>query len=85
MIDCICCNPSALTLSYDSYILPHVFSLPPQLIFSLSTAREWKCEHNGFHYPSFYDFVVNYFEDVEDDTALENANELLDWWTWCVF
>ena len=61
------------------------FLSPPQLIFSLSTAREWKREHNGFHYPSFYDFVVDYFEDVEDDTVLENTNELLDWWTRCVF
>jgi len=53
---------------------------PPQLIFSLSTAREWKREHNGFYYPLFYDFIVDFFEDIEDDRAQKNVDELLDWW-----
>jgi hypothetical protein len=55
-------------------------SFPPKLIFSLSTAREWKHEHNGFYYPSFYDFVVDFFEDAEDNTAQKNADDVLDWW-----
>jgi hypothetical protein len=60
-------------------IPPHV-PPPPQLVFSLGTAREWKREHNGFHYPSFYDFIVDFFEDVEDDTAKKNAADVLAWW-----
>ena len=52
----------------------------PQLIFSLSTAQEWKREHNGFHYPIFYNFIVYFFEDIEDDAGQKNADELLDWW-----
>jgi hypothetical protein len=52
----------------------------PQLIFSLSTAQEWKREHNGFHYPIFYNFIVDFFEDIEDDAGQKNADELLDWW-----
>ena len=54
--------------------------LGPKLIFSLSTAREWKREHNGFYYPAFYDFIVDFFEDIEDNAAQENADDLLDWW-----
>jgi len=54
--------------------------LPPQLIFSLSMAQEWKHEHNGFHYPLFYDFIIDFFEDIEDNTAQKNVDELLDWW-----
>jgi hypothetical protein len=53
---------------------------PPQLIFSLGTAREWKHKHNRFHYPSFYDFIVNFFEDIEDSTAKENTADVLAWW-----
>ena len=52
----------------------------PQFIFSLSTAQEWKCEHNSFHYPIFYNFIVNFFEDIEDDAGQKNTDELLDWW-----
>jgi hypothetical protein len=52
----------------------------PQLIFSLSTAQEWKREHNGFHYPTFYNFIIDFFEDIEDDAAQKNVDQLLDWW-----
>jgi len=69
-----------LTYSYLFWLLPHVHPPPPKLIFSLSTAREWKRKHNGFYYPSFYDFVVDFFEDAEDDTAQKNADDVLDWW-----
>jgi len=41
-------------------------------------------EHAGFHYPSFYNFIVDYFEDVEfgdDDTAdSESVDKLIKWW-----
>jgi len=52
----------------------------PQLIFSLSTAQEWKRYHNSFHYLSFYNFLVDFFEDIEDNAAQVDVNELLDWW-----
>ena len=60
--------------------------LLPQLIFSLSTAQEWKCEHNGFHYPIFYNFIIDFFKDVdlEDVATQENIDDLLDWWNWYV-
>jgi len=56
----------------------------PQLIFSLSTAQEWKCKYNSFHYLIFYNFIVNFFKDIEDDAGQKNANELLDWQNWYV-
>ena len=58
--------------------------LGPKLIFSLSTVREWKHEHNGFYYPAFYDFIVDFFEDIRDDMAQENVDDLLDWWNWYI-
>ncbi len=31
----------------------------------------------GFHYCSFYNFLVDYFEDIEDSFAKETNRELL--------
>jgi hypothetical protein len=51
-----------------------------KLVFSLNSAREWKPEHAGFHYPSFYNFIVDFFEDTDDEDSKKAANELLQWW-----
>lgn len=51
-----------------------------QLVFSLNTSRDWRHEHAGFHYPSFYNFIVDYFEDVDDDLSKKANAELLCWW-----
>jgi len=56
-----------------------------KLVFSLNSAREWKQEHDGFHYPSFYNFIVDFFEDVDDETTNASVNELFEWWNWYVF
>ena len=55
-------------------IFQHFF---PQLVFSLNSAPLWRPEHAGFHYPSFYYFIVNFFENDPDDKSLGN---LLQWW-----
>ena len=51
------------------------------LIFSTNSAKEWTQEHGGSHYPSFYYFLVDYFEDHDTDnkvtTASVNLNDLL--------
>ena len=71
-----------ILIFFSSFLM---FTLPPpKLIFSLSTAREWKHKHNGFYYPSFYDFIVDFFEDAEDNTVQKNADDVLDWWNWYV-
>jgi hypothetical protein len=52
----------------------------PQLIFALGSAQEWKQEHAGFHYPKFYNFIVDYLEDPADETSQRDVNEPLKWW-----
>ena len=54
----------------------------PKLVFALNSTRDWRMEHASFHYPSFYNFIVNYFEDVEsdDEETAERVDELLKWW-----
>jgi hypothetical protein len=46
----------------------------------MNSARDWKQEHANFHYPSFYNFIVDYFEDAEDGDSTTTINELLQWW-----
>jgi len=56
-----------------------------QLVFSLNSARDWKTEHAGFHYPSFYNFIVDFFEDADNDDSTNAVNELLQWWNIKIF
>jgi hypothetical protein len=51
-----------------------------KLVFALGSAREWKREHAGFHYPSFYNFIVDYLENPQDEASQRDINELLKWW-----
>jgi hypothetical protein len=51
-----------------------------KLVFALGSAREWKREHAGFHYPRFYNFIVDYLENPKDETSQRDVNELLKWW-----
>jgi hypothetical protein len=46
----------------------------------MNSARDWKQEHAGFHYPSFYNFIVDFFEDAEDNISTSAVNKLLQWW-----
>ena len=59
-------------------------------MFALSSAQEWKKEHAGIHYPSFYNFIVDFFENPDSDSGYEDSEqcqqnhdfgvELLRWW-----
>ena len=63
-----------------------VWCFPPKLIFLLNSARDWKQEHAGFHYPSFYNFIVDFFEDAaEDNLSTTAVNKILQWWNRYVF
>jgi hypothetical protein len=46
----------------------------------MNSARDWKQEHAGFHFPTFYNFIVDFFEDTDDENSKNVANELLIWW-----
>jgi len=56
-----------------------------QLVFALSSAPEWTKNHSGFHFPAFYNFIVDTFEDPEDNEAKKSTDELLKWWNGIMF
>ena len=54
-------------------------------MFSLCSARDWKKKHTGFHFLTFYNFIVDTFEDPKDDLAKTCADKLLQWWNRYVY
>ena len=52
----------------------------PKLVFALCSARDWRKKHSGFYFPTLYNFIVDLFEDPEDDLAKTCADKLLTWW-----
>jgi len=76
----------ANTLHMNNQVSPRSIAYTAtQLVFSLGSAREWKREHAGFHYPAFYNFIVDYLEVPRDETSQRDVNELLKWWNREVF
>jgi uncharacterized protein DUF6698 len=51
-----------------------------KLIFSLNNSKDWKHLHAGFHYPSFYNFIADFFEGHQDTVSKQNITRLLQWW-----
>lgn len=71
----------ASTLRLNGQVTPRAIAYAAtQLVFSLNTSPDWRHKHVGFHYPSFYNFIVDYFEDVDDDISKKANFELLCWW-----
>lgn len=56
-----------------------------KLLFSLNTASDWVHQHAGFHYPSFYNFIVDFFEEAQDMSSKKSVDDLLQWWNQYVF
>ncbi|KAF8148024.1 hypothetical protein B0H34DRAFT_738022 [Crassisporium funariophilum] len=56
-----------------------------QLVFSLNDSREWKHVYAGLHYPSLYNFIVDFFELPEDPASKLNITCLLQWWNRKIF
>ena len=52
----------------------------PKLVFSLCSARDWKKQYDRFHFPTFYNFIVDTFKDPEGEAAEDSIDELLQWW-----
>ncbi|KAG6858765.1 hypothetical protein C0991_001981, partial [Blastosporella zonata] len=50
------------------------------LHFSLTDAPQWKILYNNFNYELFYNFIVDYFEDIEGAEAKKHVKALLKWW-----
>ena len=57
----------------------------PKLVLALSSAKGWKKKHVGFHFPTFYNFIVDIFKDPEDNIARTRIDELLQWWNGYVY
>jgi hypothetical protein len=78
----------AATQVCQSYLISLAF-LPsfvlPKLVFALTSARDWKKHHAGFHFTTFYNFIVDTFEDPEDEVARSSSIELLQWWNGYVY
>jgi hypothetical protein len=51
-----------------------------KLVFSLNSSRDWKTEYTGFYYPVFYNFIVDFFEDTNNEASKRKINKLLQWW-----
>jgi hypothetical protein len=73
-----------LILQHRYVVASVLYSLPkcvaPKVVFSLNSAQEWKTDHTGINYPSFYNFVVNFLEEADNETTKASVDELLQWW-----
>jgi len=51
------------------------------LHFNLQTSERWDEQYGGFDYRGLYNYVIDFFEDVDDDDETKKrAKELLKWW-----
>ncbi|KAG6818922.1 hypothetical protein H0H93_000271 [Arthromyces matolae] len=55
------------------------------LLFSLTDAPQWKPVYNGFSYEHFYNFIIDFFEDVQGLEAKARVKALLVWWNKQIF
>jgi hypothetical protein len=52
-----------------------------QLHFNLQTAERWYEIYGGFDYRGLYNYIVDFFEDVQERPAKKRAQDLLNWWS----
>jgi len=62
------------------YLLISCLSLL-QLHFNLQTAERWYEIYGGFDYRGLYNYIVDFFEDVQESPAKKRAQDLLNWWS----
>ncbi|KAF5352006.1 hypothetical protein D9756_007505 [Leucocoprinus leucothites] len=57
------------------------------LVFNLTDAARWRKTYNGFNFQAFYNFLVDYFENVPDNASRRQAsvNSLLTYWNGMIF
>ncbi|KAG1851056.1 hypothetical protein DFJ58DRAFT_842251 [Suillus subalutaceus] len=56
-----------------------------QVRFVLSNVSSWRTVDGDFNYESFWNNIVNFFEDVPGPIAQRRVANLLEWWTRKVF
>ncbi|KIJ95740.1 hypothetical protein K443DRAFT_11186, partial [Laccaria amethystina LaAM-08-1] len=52
---------------------------------AVQTAERWNELYGGFDYRGLYNYIVDFFEDVQDGPAKTRAQDLLKWWSSKVF
>jgi hypothetical protein len=52
-----------------------------QVRFALSSISSWRTIDGDFDYETFWNNVVDFFEDVPGPVAQRRVNQLLEWWT----
>ncbi|KAJ3741037.1 hypothetical protein DFH05DRAFT_1462884 [Lentinula detonsa] len=55
------------------------------LHFGLTDASSWNARYLGYSYQDLWNFIVDFFEDPEDDEAAKQAEKLLKWWNDRIF
>ncbi|KAG2022248.1 hypothetical protein CC2G_000020 [Coprinopsis cinerea AmutBmut pab1-1] len=76
----------AARLRMDNKVTPRSIAYTAvQLLFALSNASSWVSSHDGLDFSDCYDYIVDYFEDAEDDTSQASTKELLKWWNSQIF
>ncbi|KAG2745790.1 hypothetical protein P692DRAFT_201719517 [Suillus brevipes Sb2] len=53
--------------------------------FALSSISSWRTVDGDFDYESFWNNIVDYFEDVPGPVAQRKVDKLLEWWTRKIF
>ncbi|KAF8872004.1 hypothetical protein BD779DRAFT_1453336 [Infundibulicybe gibba] len=56
-----------------------------QLHFALTDTPQWTDIHHNFDYQGLYNFIIDFFEDVDGPDAKQFAKNLLGWWNKYVF
>ncbi|KAF9475565.1 hypothetical protein BDN70DRAFT_883565 [Pholiota conissans] len=56
-----------------------------QLHFNLQASENWSEILGGFDYRAFYNYIVDFFEDVDEPAAKKRAQALLSWWSTRIF
>ena len=61
------CSIAYATMQVCFYYLAWLFLIHfiCKLVFSLNTESDWVHQHASFHYPSFYNFIVDLFDSDE--------------------
>ncbi|KAJ3725380.1 hypothetical protein C8R42DRAFT_718897 [Lentinula raphanica] len=55
------------------------------LHFALTDAPYWHPSYHGFNYLNLWNFIVDFFEDPEDEEEENRSKELLEWWNNRIF
>ena len=74
-VNCLCCYTGKSLLFWSISPSSSWYSL--KLLFSLNNLKDWKHLHAGFHYPSFYNFIADFFEQPQDPVSKQIINHLL--------